>query len=112
MPARAAPDRKSAPPLFEFANVSVIRGDKRVLDHVTLSIAEGENVAILGPNGAGKSSLIKTITREYYPVLSEGPVTFRYGEKMNGMSFASGRLSASYQTTSSIPSQEPSPAGR
>ncbi|WP_292425190.1 ABC transporter ATP-binding protein [Methanoregula sp.] len=77
MPARAAPDRNNAPPLFEFANVSVIRGGKRVLDHVTLSIAEGENVAILGPNGAGKSSLIKTITREYYPVLSEGPVTFR-----------------------------------
>ncbi|MGA2161841.1 MAG: ATP-binding cassette domain-containing protein [Methanoregula sp.] len=67
----------ATPPLFKFANVSVIRGDKRVLDGVTLSIGEGENVVILGPNGAGKSSLIKTITREYYPVLSEGPVTFQ-----------------------------------
>ena len=66
------------PPLFEFKNVSVIRGDKRVLDDVTLSIDEGENVAILGPNGAGKSSLIKAITREYYPVLSNGPVTFNF----------------------------------
>jgi iron complex transport system ATP-binding protein len=69
------------PPLFEFENVSVIRGDKRVLDRITLSIGEKENVAILGPNGAGKSSLIKTITREYYPVLSEGPVTFDFREK-------------------------------
>jgi len=77
MPAGTAPDRKIAPPLFEFANVSVIRGDKRVLDGITLSLGEGENVAILGPNGAGKSSLVKTITREYYPVLSEAPVTFR-----------------------------------
>jgi iron complex transport system ATP-binding protein len=78
MPACAAHYPDTMPPLFEFANVSVIRGDKRVLDHITLSIGEGENVAILGPNGAGKSSLIKTITREYYPVLSEGPVTFDF----------------------------------
>ncbi|MEN6397331.1 MAG: ATP-binding cassette domain-containing protein [Methanoregula sp.] len=77
MPGYTAPDRKNSPPLFEFANVSVIRGDKRVLDGITLSIGEGENVAILGPNGAGKSSLIKTITREYYPVQSDMPVTFR-----------------------------------
>jgi len=78
MPAYAAHDSAIMPPLFEFANVSVIRGDKRVLDRITLSIGEDENVAILGPNGAGKSSLIKAITREYYPVLSEGPVTFDF----------------------------------
>ncbi len=78
MPARAAHDPDTMPPLFEFKNVSVIQGDKWVLDHITLSIGEGENVAILGPNGAGKSSLIKAITREYYPVLSEGPVAFNF----------------------------------
>ena len=81
MPAHAAPNRTNLPPLVEFRNVSVIRGDKRVLDSVTLAIGEGENVAIIGPNGAGKSSLIKTITREYYPVLSESPVTFRFHGK-------------------------------
>jgi iron complex transport system ATP-binding protein len=46
-------------------------------------IAEGENVAILGPNGAGKSSLIKTINREYYPVASAHPITFRIRGKDN-----------------------------
>ena len=81
MPAHAAPNRTNLPPLVEFRNVSVIRGDKRVLDSVTLAIGEGENVAIIGPNGAGKSSLIKTITREYYPFLSESPVTFRFHGK-------------------------------
>jgi iron complex transport system ATP-binding protein len=54
-------------PLIEFQNVTVYRGDSVVLDGITLSIAEGEHVAILGPNGCGKSTLIKTITRELYP---------------------------------------------
>lgn len=77
MPACSVVGEKEHLPLFEFSNVTVIRGDKRVLDGITLSINEGENVAILGPNGAGKSSLIKAITREYYPVVLEKPVTFR-----------------------------------
>ena len=65
------------PPLLEFENVTVMRGNNKVLDAVSVTIEEGENVAILGPNGAGKSSFIKTIARELYPVLADEPVTFR-----------------------------------
>jgi len=55
-------------PLLEFNRITVLKeGRQRVLDSISLKIFEGENVAILGPNGAGKSSLIKVITREYYP---------------------------------------------
>jgi len=55
-------------PLIEFKNITVLKNITRVvLDSITLTINQGENVAILGPNGAGKSSLIKTITRQHYP---------------------------------------------
>lgn len=55
-------------PLLEFKDLTVFKGkNRKVLDGISLKIREGENMAILGPNGAGKSSLIKVITREYYP---------------------------------------------
>jgi iron complex transport system ATP-binding protein len=61
-------DSESTPPLIEYQNVTVMRNDRIALDKMSLSISVGEHVAILGPNGAGKSSLIKTITRELWPV--------------------------------------------
>ena len=45
-----------------------MRGEKAVLRDITLRIHSGEHAAILGPNGCGKSTLIKTITRECYPL--------------------------------------------
>ncbi|MFH1381590.1 MAG: ATP-binding cassette domain-containing protein [Chloroflexota bacterium] len=56
------------PPLIEYRNVTLLRNNTKALDKLSLSINVGEHIAILGPNGAGKSSLIKTITRELYPV--------------------------------------------
>jgi len=59
-------------PLLDFREVSVARGETTVLHDLTLRIAAGEHVAILGPNGCGKSTLIKTITRECYPLRTAG----------------------------------------
>jgi iron complex transport system ATP-binding protein len=55
-------------PLLEMQNVSVVRGDSLALDGVSLRVEVGEHVCILGPNGCGKSTLIRTITRDNYPL--------------------------------------------
>ena len=57
------------------------RGAKLALDRVTLRIGAGEHVAILGPNGCGKSTLIKTITRECYPVIRPGSSVRIFGRE-------------------------------
>jgi len=60
--------KAGTPPLLDFRNLRVMRGQKIALDDFSLRIGGDEHVAILGPNGCGKSTLIKTITRECYPV--------------------------------------------
>jgi iron complex transport system ATP-binding protein len=60
--------RNNSPFLLELKNVTVIKCGKKILDSVSISIEQGEHVAIIGPNGSGKSSLIKIFTKEYYPL--------------------------------------------
>src|SRR3979490_2636945 len=60
------------PPLLALHHVTVMRGDFAALQDITLRVEAGEHVCILGPNGCGKSTLIKTITRECYPLANEG----------------------------------------
>ncbi|MDR0767035.1 MAG: ATP-binding cassette domain-containing protein [Methanosarcinales archaeon] len=55
-------------PLLDFRNITVIKDGRIVLDDISLFVGADENIAIIGPNGSGKSSLIKVMTREYYPV--------------------------------------------
>ena len=62
----------SQSPLLALNHVTVMRGEHPALQDITLRVEAGEHVCILGPNGCGKSTLIKTITRECYPLANEG----------------------------------------
>jgi iron complex transport system ATP-binding protein len=51
-------------PVLELSDATVIKDGRRVLDRLTLRIAQGEHSAIIGPNGAGKSVLVSLLTQE------------------------------------------------
>jgi len=72
---------ESQAPLLDLRNVRVMRGEKIVLDDFSLRVQVDEHVAVLGPNGCGKSTLIKTITRECYPMVREGSSMTILGQK-------------------------------
>jgi iron complex transport system ATP-binding protein len=57
-------------PLIDIENATFYRGQTRVFDGLSLTIAQHEQVAILGPNGAGKTTLLKVINREIYPAIA------------------------------------------
>jgi iron complex transport system ATP-binding protein len=61
----------TAEPILELRHASVMRGQARVLDRLSLTVRRGEHVAIVGPNGAGKSSLIRLLTLEDYPLAAD-----------------------------------------
>jgi iron complex transport system ATP-binding protein len=78
------PPTSIQPPLLALNHVTVTRGEHPALQDVTLRVNVGEHLCILGPNGCGKSTLIKTITRECYPVANEtSSVTILGRERWN-----------------------------
>jgi branched-chain amino acid transport system ATP-binding protein len=67
---------------LEIRGVSVAYGVVRALDGVSLSVAEGEIVALVGSNCAGKSTLMKAIMGVVRP--SRGAITFA-GNPLGGL---------------------------
>jgi len=54
-------------PIKEIAlkEVDLFYGDKKVLEEVSLSVKEGQNIALVGDSGGGKSSLVNLLIRFY-----------------------------------------------
>ena len=49
--------------MIDLQEVSRRYGDRRVVDRVSLSVAEGEFCVLIGPSGCGKSTTLKMINR-------------------------------------------------
>lgn len=72
-------------PLIVMKDVSKSFGSKKVLDHLDLTINEGESMVIIGGSGTGKSVTIKSIIGLLKPergeVLVDGKDVTRLGER-------------------------------
>ncbi len=62
-------------PLFHTEHLSVRYGAQEALSAASVSLDQGEFVAVIGPNGAGKSTLLKTVLGLVPP--TSGVVCFR-----------------------------------
>ena len=68
--------------LIELQGISVSFDDEKVLDDISLSIADGEFVTLLGPSGCGKTTTLRIIAGFLEP--DEGRVCFE-GKEINGV---------------------------
>ncbi|MFD3665234.1 ABC transporter ATP-binding protein [Streptomyces sp. NPDC058659] len=50
---------------LEFASVAFRHGDRTVIDDLSLSLPQGQRLAVVGPSGSGKSTLLQLIARFY-----------------------------------------------
>ncbi|MBB5074659.1 ABC transporter ATP-binding protein [Nonomuraea endophytica] len=50
---------------LEFESVTFRHGERTVLDEVSLSVPQGQRLAVVGPSGAGKSTLLQLLARFY-----------------------------------------------
>jgi len=57
---------------LNLTDVTVSRGQKRILNRLSLRVPRFQHTAILGPNGSGKSSLQKVLIRQFYPSVDDG----------------------------------------
>jgi iron complex transport system ATP-binding protein len=56
----------------------VVKGDRPVIDAMSLTIHDGEHTVVLGPNGAGKSVLLRLLTHQERPLARpDGPAPVR-----------------------------------
>ncbi len=74
--------------MLNVKNITVLAGEgersKKIIDNLSLEVAQGETVVILGPNGAGKSTLGATIMGDPKLKITEGEIRF-FDENITNM---------------------------
>ncbi|WP_419993797.1 ABC transporter ATP-binding protein [Streptomyces boninensis] len=68
--------------VLELVDVSVVRGERALVDRVSWSVAEGERWVILGPNGAGKTTLLNIASSYLFPTTGTVQIL---GEKLGSV---------------------------
>ena len=48
-------------------NVTLHFGGRRIVEDLSLRVAEGDRIGLIGPNGSGKTTLLKLIAGEQAP---------------------------------------------
>ncbi|MFD4662688.1 ABC transporter ATP-binding protein [Streptomyces halstedii] len=51
--------------VLEFDSVTFRHGDRTVFDHASLTVPQGQRLAVVGPSGSGKSTLLQLLARFY-----------------------------------------------
>src|SRR6266545_5391892 len=70
------------PAMLDVRDVTASYGDLQALWGISLSLDEGEIVALIGPNGAGKTTLLRTISGLHRP--KTGSISFE-GRPLHGL---------------------------
>lgn len=68
---------------LKIENLSLSYGEKKILNHISLQVKEGEFVSILGPSGCGKSTILNILAGVIDQYSGE---VFVDGEKVKGVS--------------------------
>ncbi len=70
-------------PIIRISNVHFQRGDKVILDGVSMDIRRGSIIAIMGPSGVGKTTILRLISGQLRP--SKGSIEVN-GEHISALS--------------------------
>jgi branched-chain amino acid transport system ATP-binding protein len=68
-------------PILEVTHLTKDFGGLRALDDISLTVGQGEIVALIGPNGAGKTTFFNCITGIYPPTKGDVAIIPPNGEK-------------------------------
>jgi branched-chain amino acid transport system ATP-binding protein len=74
-------------PILEVTNLTKDFGGLRALDDISLTVGQGEIVALIGPNGAGKTTFFNCITGIYPPTKGDVAIILAGGKRkrLNGL---------------------------
>lgn len=92
-------------PLIELQNVSFQYEYTQVLTNISLTVREGDFLALLGPNGSGKSTLLKIIlgllkpTKGTVKLFGEPSSTFKHREWIGYVSQKSNSFNSGFPAT-------------